>query len=245
MAGRGAFDIEGLGYKAAAALLECGLVTDEGDVFALDGVALTTCPFFTRSTPEGPQLSANAELLLDQLALARDRPLWRVLVGLSIRHVGPSAAQALARELGSLDAITAADQESLAAVEGVGTIIADSVIEWFAVDWHRSIVQRWRDAGVRVADPEPERTGPAPLEGVTVVVTGSLATMTREQAQEAVAAAGGKAVGSVSRKTDFLVAGANAGTKLAKAETLGVLVLDEEQFVRLLAEGPAAFTRTD
>ncbi len=242
MAGRGAFDIEGLGYKAAVALLDCGLVTDEGDVFALDAAALATCPFFTRSTPEGRQLSANAVLLLDQLASARDRPLWRVLVALSIRHVGPTAAQALARDLRSVAAIVEADHETLAAVEGVGTIIADSVIEWFAVDWHRAIVDRWRDAGVRMSDPEPETTGPAPLAGVAVVVTGTLVSMTREEAQEAVAAAGGKVVGSVSRKTDYLVAGANAGSKLAKAEGLGVRVLDEEEFARLLAEGPAAFT---
>jgi DNA ligase (NAD+) len=242
MAGRGAFDIEGLGYKAAVALLECGLVTDEGDVFALDAAALATCPFFTRATPEGPQLSANAGLLLDQLASARDRPLWRALVGLSIRHVGPTAAQALARELRSLEAIAGADHETLAAVEGVGTIIADSVIEWFAVDWHRAMVDRWRDAGVRLSDPEPERAGPAPLAGIAVVVTGTLATMTREQAQEAVTVAGGKAVGSVSRKTDYLVAGANAGSKLTRAESLGVRVLDEQEFVRLLAEGPSMFT---
>ncbi len=242
MAGRGAFDIEGLGYKAAVALLECGLVADEGDVFALDAVALATCPFFTRSTPEGPQLSANAGLLLEQLSLARDRPLWRVLVGLSIRHVGPTAAQALARELGSLEAIVAADHDTLAAVEGVGTIIADSVIEWFAVDWHRAIVDRWRDAGVRMSDPEPVRAGTALLAGVAVVVTGTLTSMTREEAQEAIGAAGGKTVGSVSRKTDYLVAGANAGSKLTKAESLGVPVLDEEQFARLLAGGPSALT---
>ncbi|MFL6180903.1 MAG: NAD-dependent DNA ligase LigA [Actinomycetes bacterium] len=241
MAGRGAFDIEGLGYKAAVALLECQLVTDEGDVFALDAEALRRCPFFTRHTPDGPELSANAHVLLAQLAAAKDRPLWRALVGLSIRHVGPTAAQALARQLHSLDAIAGAAPEDLAAVEGVGSIIAESVHEWFSVDWHRSMVERWRAAGVRLQDPVTEESGSTVLEGVTVVVTGTLEGMSREDALEAIAAAGGKAAGSVSRKTSFLVAGDNAGTKLAKAESLGVPVLDEAQFRRLLSEGPAAF----
>ncbi|MFL6071703.1 MAG: NAD-dependent DNA ligase LigA [Actinomycetes bacterium] len=241
MAGRGAFDIEGLGYKAAVALLECELVTDEGDVFALDAEALRRCPFFTRHTPDGPELSANAHVLLAQLAAAKDRPLWRALVGLSIRHVGPTAAQALARQLHSLDAIAGAAPEDLAAVEGVGSIIAESVHEWFSVDWHRSMVERWRAAGVRLQDPVTEESGSTVLEGVTVVVTGTLEGMSREDALEAIAAAGGKAAGSVSRKTSFLVAGDNAGTKLAKAESLGVPVLDEAQFRRLLSEGPAAF----
>ena len=245
MAGRGAFDIEGLGYKAAVALLDCELVVDEGDLFSLDADALTRCPFFTRATADGPELSANAVVLLDQLAAARERPLWRVLVALSIRHVGPTAAQALARELSSIDAIIAADGDTLAAVDGVGAIIAESVIDWFAVDWHRSIVDRWRAAGVRMADPSGAQSGSgqagsAPLSGLTVVVTGSLEGMSREEAQEAVAAAGGKSPGSVSRKTDFLVAGANAGSKLTKAEALGVRVLDEEQFGQLLAGGPSA-----
>ncbi|HEX5017879.1 MAG TPA: NAD-dependent DNA ligase LigA [Actinomycetes bacterium] len=240
VAGRGAFDVEGLGYKAAIALLECKLVVDEGDLFALDADALIRCPFFTRQTPSGPVLSANAEVLLKQLEAAKDRPLWRVLVALSIRHVGPTAAQALARELHSLDAIAAADVQTLAAVDGVGTIIAESIHEWFEVEWHRSIVERWRASGVRLEDPVSDSPRSAVLEGVSVVVTGSLEQMTREEAQEAITAAGGKAAGSVSRKTSFLVAGANAGSKLAKAEQLGVPVLDEDQFRRLLAEGPEA-----
>lgn len=242
LAGRGAFDIEGLGYKAAVALLECGLVTDEGDVFDLDGDALATCPFFTRSTSQGPQLSANAGLLLEQLASARERPLWRVLVALSIRHVGPTAAQALARDLHTIDELVRADHETLAAVEGVGPIIADSLIEWFAVDWHRAIVDRWRAAGVRMADETPESAGSAVLAGVTVVVTGTLVAMTREEAQEAITSAGGKTAGSISKKTDYLVAGAHAGSKLAKAESLGVPVLDEAKFAQLLAGGPSALT---
>jgi DNA ligase (NAD+) len=242
MAGRGAFDIEGLGYKAAIALLECELVTDEGDVFALDAAALRRCPFFTRHTSEGPELSANAEVLLTQLDAAKDRPLWRALVALSIRHVGPTAAQTLARELHSLDAIASAAPGDLAAVEGVGSIIAESIHEWFAVDWHRSIVQRWRSAGVRLEDPVTDASAGRLLAGLTVVVTGTLEGMTREEAQEAIAAAGGKAAGSVSGKTSFLVAGATAGSKLAKAEALGVPVLDEDQFRRLLSDGPTAVT---
>jgi DNA ligase (NAD+) len=242
LSGRGAFDIEGLGYKAAIALLECGVVSDEGDIFVLDAEMLRRCPFFTRTTQDGPELSANADVLLQQLSEAKVRPLWRVLVALSIRHVGPTAAQALARAFGSLDAIASACRDELAAVDGVGAIIADSVIDWFSVDWHRSIVERWRSAGVRLADPEPSGPVAHHLAGVTVVVTGTLTGMTREQAQEAVAAAGGKAAGSVSRKTDFLVAGENAGSKRAKAESLGVPVLDEAQFALLLREGPSAVT---
>lgn len=238
VAGRGAFDIEGLGYKAAVALLDCGLVTDEGDVFALDADALHRCPFFTRATSDGPQLSANAEVLLTQLEAAKERPLWRVLVALSIRHVGPTAAQTLARELRSIDAIAQAETSDLANVDGVGVIIAESIREWFSVDWHRSIIERWRNAGVRLVAPESAATQSALLGGVTVVLTGTLETMTREEAQEAIAAAGGKASGSVSSKTGYVVAGAGAGSKLAKAESLGVPVLDEGQFRRLLAEGP-------
>jgi DNA ligase (NAD+) len=165
-----------------------------------------------------------------------------VLVALSIRHVGPTAAQALARALPSLDAIASAPADVLAEVEGVGPTIAESLREWFDVDWHRSIVQRWRQAGVRLEDPVEEVPGSTLLEGLTIVVTGSLDTMTREQAQAAIAAAGGKAAGSVSRKTSYLVAGANAGSKLAKAESLGVPVLDEAAFALLLAGGPAAVT---
>jgi DNA ligase (NAD+) len=244
MAGRGAFDIEGLGYKAAVALLDCGLVTDEGDVFALDATTLVGCPFFTRQTSTGPELSAHGEVLLGQLAAAKDRPLWRALVALSIRHVGPTAAQALARELRSLEAISDASLERLSVVEGVGPTIAESLREWFSVDWHRSIVDRWRQAGVRLEDPVDEGSDPTlqTLAGLTVVVTGSLEGMTREQAQEAIASAGGKPAGSVSKRTSYVVAGANAGSKLAKAESLDVPVLDEDQFTLLLREGPAGLT---
>ncbi len=161
LAGRGAFDIEVLGYEAVSALLDCGLVTDEGDVFALTAERLQTCPFFV--VKQGT-LSANAVRLLDNLAEARTRPLWRILVALSIRHVGPTAARALAAEFGSLDAIEAASADALAAVDGVGPTIAASLRDWFAVDWHRAIVDKWRGrrsaAGGPGLRPEPGR-GPA------------------------------------------------------------------------------------
>jgi DNA ligase (NAD+) len=244
VAGRGAFDIEGLGYKAAVALLSCGLVTDEGDLFSLAADDLRRCEFFTRA-PEpheaGTPLSANAELLLRQLEQAKARPLWRVLVALSIRHVGPTASQALARAFGSLDAIRAATVEELAAVDGVGPVIADALHEWFAVAWHASIVERWAAAGVRLAD-EPAGVPDLPqtLAGLTVVVTGTLSGYTREEAQAAVTARGGKAAGSVSKKTSFVVVGENAGSKAAKAAEIGVPTLDEAAFTTLLADGPDA-----
>jgi DNA ligase (NAD+) len=215
-------------------------VHDEGDVFALDAEALCQCPVFTRQSGDSVELSANAEVLLTQLAAAKDRPLWRALVALSIRHVGPTAAQALARELHSLDAIASADVNDLAGVDGVGAIIAESIHEWFSVDWHRSIVERWRASGVRLEDPVSASPAAVLLDGLTIVVTGTLESLTREEAQEAVTAAGGKSAGSVSQKTSYVVAGANAGSKLAKAETLGVPVIDEEQFRRLLDGGPDA-----
>ncbi len=176
LAGRGAFDIEVLGWEAVAALLDCGLVADEGDVFALTAEALETCSFFM--VKQGT-LSANATRLLANLTEARTRPLWRILVALSIRHVGPTAARALASEFGSLDAIQAASVDALAAVDGVGPTIAESLREWFAVDWHQAIVAKWRDAGVRLADPDwdPNRAAARLLAGVSVVVTGTLAGM--------------------------------------------------------------------
>jgi DNA ligase (NAD+) len=238
VAGRGALDIEVLGYESATALLSCRLLADEGDLFRLTTNELATCAFFTR---KDGGLTANAVKLLDNLEQAKRRPLWRVLVALSIRHVGPTAAQALAAAFGDLDRIVAASAEELAAVEGVGPVIAASIAEWFAVDWHREVVQKWRVAGVRLAEERPPPTvGDGPLAGVTVVVTGTLGRWSRDAAAEAVAARGGKAIGSVSRKTDFVVAGENPGSKLAKARTLGVPVLDEEGFGVLLDEGPEA-----
>jgi DNA ligase (NAD+) len=239
VAGRGAFDIEVLGYEAVTALLDCGLVVDEGDLFALTEDQLATCPFFVNK--QGG-LSANSGKLLANLAEARSRPLWRVLVALSIRHVGPTAARALAAEFGSLDAITTAGADQLAAVEGVGPTIAASVIEWFGVDWHRAIVDKWRSAGVRLAEEgfDPSRAARRVLAGVTVVITGSLAESSRDEAAEAVRQAGGKVTSSVSKKTHFVVAGENAGSKYDKAVEVGVPVLDEAGFRVLLEQGAEA-----
>jgi DNA ligase (NAD+) len=239
LAGRGAFDIEVLGYEAVTALLDCGLVADEGDVFALTEERLATCPFFV--VKQGT-LSANAARLLGNLADARTRPLWRILVALSIRHVGPTAARALAAEFGSLDAIEAASVDALAAVDGVGPTIAASLRDWFAEDWHRAIVAKWRDAGVRLEDPDydPNRAAARLLAGLTVVITGTLPGFSREEAAEAVRAAGGKVTSSVSKKTDFVVAGENAGSKHDKAVELGISILDEPAFRLLLAEGADA-----
>jgi DNA ligase (NAD+) len=236
LAGREAFDVEGLGYKAAVALLESGILADEGDLFALDEDSLAGCPFFVNANGS---LSANARKLLANLEQAKKRPLWRVLVGLSIRHVGPTAAQALANTFGSVDAIAAASLEDLADTEGVGPTIAEAVKEWFAVDWHRDIVEKWRVAGVRFEE-ERVDTGPKPLAGLTIVVTGSLVEYSRDSATEAVASRGGKVSGSVSKKTDFVVVGDSPGSKYDKAVSLGVPVLDEAGFAVLLTKGPEA-----
>ena len=239
LAGRGAFDIEVLGYEAVSALLDCGLVTDEGDLFALTAERLETCSFFM--VKQGT-LSANATRLLANLEQARTRPLWRILVALSIRHVGPTAARALAAEFGSLDAIEAASTDALAAVDGVGPTIAASLRDWFTEDWHRAIVAKWRAAGVQLADPDwdPNRAAARLLAGVSVVITGTLAGMSRDEAGEAVRAAGGKVTSSVSKKTDFVVAGENAGSKYDKAVELGVPILDEDAFRVMLERGPEA-----
>jgi DNA ligase (NAD+) len=236
LASRAALDIEVLGYRAGMALLDAKLVADEGDLFALTAEKLQESAFFTVQTGA---LSANAVKLLDNLEQAKSRPLWRILVALSIRHVGPTAAQALAREFRSLDRIAAAPEEELAATEGVGPTIAASIREWFTVDWHREIVDKWRAAGVRLEE-EGGDDSPRPLEGLTVVVTGSLDRYSRDEATAAIQERGGKAAGSVSKKTDFLVAGDSPGSKYDKAVQLGVPVLDEVAFEILLFEGPDA-----
>ncbi|UMB68083.1 NAD-dependent DNA ligase LigA [Mycobacterium paraterrae] len=233
VAGRGAFDIEGLGYEAATALLKAQVIEDEGDLFSLTEDELLRTDLFT--TKAGT-LSANGKRLLANLEKAKKQPLWRVLVALSIRHVGPTAARALATEFGDLDAITSASTEQLAAVEGVGPTIADAVTEWFTVDWHCRIVEKWRSAGVRMAD-ERDSSVPRTLEGLTIVVTGSLPNFSRDDAKEAILTRGGKAAGSVSKKTDYVVAGDSPGSKYDKAVELGVPILDEDGFRKLLEEG--------
>ena len=265
-ASRGAFDIEALGFEAAKALTSPATpdtppLTTEAHLFDLTpedlrevtierekkvkGVGtgkMERVPYFytkpTKARPE-PKPTKNTLNLFAELEKAKQQPLWRVLVALSIRHVGPTAARALATEFGSMQAIREADRERLASVDGVGPTIADSIIEWFAEDWHAEIVDSWAAAGVRMEDSRDESVERT-LEGLTVVVTGTLNGYTRDGAKEAIISRGGKASGSVSKKTHFVVAGANAGSKLDKAEALGLRVLDEEGFTALLEGGPEA-----
>lgn len=229
-AGRGALDIDGLGYETATVLLEAGRLRDVGDVFHLDETSFDGLRGF------GTKKIAQ---ILSGLDAARQRPLWRLLVGLSIRHVGPTAAQALARELRSLDAIAAASADELAAVEGVGPTIAAAIVEWFADPRHRDLVERIRSGGARVVDEGPV-AGPGPLTGLTFVITGTLARHSRDAAAAAVQERGGKVSGSVSKKTSFVVVGDSPGTKYDKAVQLGVPVLDEDAFEVLLDSGPDA-----
>ncbi len=299
VAGRGAFDIEGLGYEAAVALLTSGVLTDEGDVFSLHEDDLLETELFR--TKAGA-LSANGRKLLTNLDAAKDRPLWRVLVGLSIRHVGPTAAQAIARRFGSMGALAeaaerarvdteaagvaitsdgsagdAADEEAerveaaehdpeqaaaeaekqeraaararakavadalapIASGDGVGPTIAAAVRDWFSVDWHREVVEKWSRAGVRMVD-EVDEAVPRTLEGMSIVITGSMEGFSRDEAKEAILARGGRAAGSVSKKTAFVVAGEAPGSKYDKAVELAVPVLDEDGFRVLLDQGPDA-----
>ncbi len=246
VAGRGAFDIEVLGYEAGIALLQARIVEDEGDLFTITEADLRRVPLFTRAPKKGegdePVLNANGRRLLTNLEAAKDRPLWRVLVALSIRHVGPTAARALATHFSSLDAVVAAGEDDLAAVEGVGPTIAASIRRWFddpETPWHRGIVEKWRAAGVSLED-EVDNSVPRTLEGLSVVVTGSLTGLSRDQAREAILARGGKAASSVSKSTAFVVVGDSPGSKADKAEQLGVPVLDEPGFTVLLEQGPDA-----
>ncbi|GAA1998204.1 NAD-dependent DNA ligase LigA [Nakamurella flavida] len=245
VAGRGAFDIEGMGYEAATALLAAGAITDEADLFpgeidgqhvGLDEATLLTVPLFT--TKAGA-LSANGRRLLANLEARKQQPLWRVLVALSIRHVGPTAARALAAHFGDMTAIREASLDELAGVEGVGPTIAESLLAWFEIDWHAHIVDRWAQAGVTMTDDRSERPEQT-LAGLSVVVTGSLETFSRDEAKAALLERGAKAAGSVSRKTAFVVVGASPGTKYDKAIELKVPVLDEAGFRVLLDEGPEA-----
>jgi DNA ligase (NAD+) len=244
VASRSALDIEGLGDKAARALLESGVLVDEGDLFLIDEDDLRRSAFFTRDAgrgESGAQLTENAKTVLAELAVARTRPLWRVLVALSMRHVGPPTAKELARAFGSIDAIQSATAEELSSAEGVGMVIAESIREWFAVDWHQEVIEKWRRGGVSLEEVGgPTLRDSGPLAGFTFVITGALEGFTRETASEAVMDLGAKVSGSVSKTTTALIqgdAGGKASSKLKKAESLGIPVLDLEGFRRLLADG--------
>ena len=228
---RAALDIDVLGYEAAVALLDAKIITDESDLFDLTAKKLSTSEFFTKKdgTP-----AANVEKLLAALEEAKTRPLWRTLVALSIRHVGPTAAQGLSASLGSIQAISHATAAELADVDGVGQIIADSIVEWFSIDWHKAIIKKWDAAGVRMIN-EPTQALPQTLAGLTFVVTGGLESFSRDGISETIAAHGGKASSSVSKKTDYVLVGSDPGSKLAKAQELGVSVIDEAKFKELLA----------
>ena len=231
---RSALDIDVLGYEAAAALLADGLVKDEGDLFSLTEKHLAKSQFFLK---KDGTLGAIAERFIVGLETAKTRPLWRVLVALSIRHVGPTSAQALANKFGSIEKIRSASIDELANVEGVGAVIAESISEWFDEKWHQKIIEKWEKSGVALVDQKPANNLKQTLNGLTIVVTGSLADFTRDGATEAILLRGGKASSSVSSKTDFVVAGDAAGSKLQKAEELGIPVLDEAGFKLLLEKG--------
>jgi DNA ligase (NAD+) len=230
---RSALDIDVLGYEAAAALLADKLVVDEADLFALTLKDLSKSPFFTK---KDGSLSVIADRFITGLELAKSRPLWRILVALSIRHVGPTSAQALANKFGSIANIQKASADELANIEGVGQVMADAIIEWFSVDWHKQIIKKWEKAGVALVDAPKEKLKQT-LAGLTIVVTGSLIDFTRDGASEAITSRGGKASSSVSAKTDYLVAGDAAGSKLDKAQELGITILDEAGFKLLLEKG--------
>ena len=228
---RAALDIDVLGYEAAVALLDAKIITDESDLFAVTKEKLMTSEFFTKKDGKA---GANVEKLLAALEGAKSRPLWRILVALSIRHVGPTAAQALATNFGSMKAISDATAEELANIDGVGETIAQSITDWFDIDWHRAIVSKWEKAGViMVAQAAPQL--PQTLAGLTFVVTGGLESFTRDSIAETIVAHGGKAASSVSKKTDYVLVGSDPGSKLAKATELGVPVIDETRFKQILS----------
>ena len=228
---RAALDIDVLGYEAASALLDAKIIKDESDLFNLTAAALVTSDFFVKKDGKP---AANVDKLLAALDEAKTRPLWRTLVALSIRHVGPTAAQGLAAALGSVKAISEATAQELADIDGVGEIIAESIIEWFGVKWHQEIISKWEKAGVCMVNTQGEQL-PQTLAGLTFVVTGGLDSFSRDGISETIAAHGGKVSSSVSKKTDYLLAGSDPGSKLAKAQELGVPVIDEARFKELLA----------
>ena len=245
LASRQALDIEVLGWKAAQALLEAGLVTDEGDLFALTEHDLQRSPFVTRAgtgDDKGAKvLSANGTRLLSELEAAKTKPFARFLVALSIRHIGKGVAPDVAAVFPTIESLESATDDELGGVPGLGSILVTSIREWFAVDWHREIVRKWQAAGAMLGtEPAEAEKVPQTLEGLSIVVTGSLPGYTRDGATEAIVARGGKAVGSVSKSTDFVVVGENAGSKYSHAVALKRPILDAAGFEVLLAEGAEA-----
>jgi len=231
---RAALDIDILGYEAANALLEDKLIDDESAIFSLTISDLKKSKFFIKKDGE---IGANAEKLIAGLNQAKSRPLWRILVALSIRHVGPTAAQALANRFGNIADIERATLEELSDIDGVGGVIAQSIKEWFSEKWHRNIVTKWEKSGVSMIDAVTEKL-PQTIAGLTIVVTGSLINFTRDGVAEAITSRGGKSAASVSKNTDYLVVGDAPGSKFQKAQELGVPILDESRFKQLLESGP-------
>ena len=227
---RAALDIDVLGYEAAVALLADGVIEDESDLFSLTEEKLMKSVFFTKKDGEAGK---NVEKLLAALEQAKSRPLWRVIVALSIRHVGPTAAQALATTFGSMEKIAFAPAEKLADIDGVGETIAESIVEWFTIDWHKEIVRKWAKAGVAMENVAGV-VKPQTLAGLTFVVTGGLKNYTRDSIAETISAHGGKPSSAVSKKTDYVLVGSDPGSKLAKAQELGVAIIDEAAFEALL-----------
>jgi DNA ligase (NAD+) len=228
---RAALDIDVLGLEAAIALLTDQIITDESDLFELTTESLTRSEFFTK---KDGSTGKNTEKLLAALETAKTRPLWRIIVALSIRHVGPTAAQSLASNFGSMDAIAKASVAELSDIDGLGETIAQSIVEWFGVDWHRDIIKKWQAAGVVMQARAIEQL-PQTLANLTFVVTGGLETFTRDSIAETISTHGGKAAASVSKKTDYVLVGSDPGSKLAKAQELGVTIIDEARFLELLA----------
>jgi DNA ligase (NAD+) len=228
---RAALDIDVLGLEAAIALLEDQIITDESDLFDLTAKSLTRSEFFTK---KDGTTAKNTEKLLAALEVAKTRPLWRIIVALSIRHVGPTAAQSLANNFGSMEAISKANIAELSQIDGLGETIAQSIVEWFAIDWHREIIKKWQNAGV-IMQAQAAAQLPQTLANLTFVVTGGLETFTRDSIAETINAHGGKATASVSKKTDYVLVGSDPGSKLAKAQELGVTIIDEARFLELLA----------
>jgi DNA ligase (NAD+) len=228
---RAALDIDVLGLEAAVALLSDQIITDESDLFALTTKSLTRSEFFTK---KDGSTGKNTEKLLAGLENAKTRPLWRIIVALSIRHVGPTAAQSLANSFGSMEAISKATVAELSEIDGLGETIAQSIVEWFEIDWHRQIIAKWQSAGV-VMQVQAAAELPQTLANLTFVVTGGLDNFTRDSIAETIIGHGGKSAAAVSKKTDYVLVGSDPGSKLAKAQELGVKVIDEARFLELLA----------